>query len=85
MTLAGVVWSEAVRHEVEVVDGKLIIEHIPVLLRRRPAAVLAASAVHAGGDGRGCVCVRPRRASTAPCRTLRRAASWWQRRRWRQW
>jgi hypothetical protein len=52
--------TEAVGDHVEVVHGELIVEDIPVLLRRRRAALLAASAVHDGGvgdgGGRGCVC-----------------------------
>lgn len=59
MTLAGAVWSEAVRNHVEVVYGEFIVKHISILLCGRPAAILAASAVHAGvfgGSARGCVC-----------------------------
>lgn len=62
MTLAGAVWSEAICNHVEVVYGEFIVKHISVLLCGRPAAILAASAVHAGGVGgvggsaRGCVC-----------------------------
>jgi hypothetical protein len=64
--------SEAVRHKiVEVVHRELIVKHIPIVLRRRPAAFLAASAVHFGGIGdtggdRGCVCAAAV-ACTAPC------------------
>jgi len=56
----GAIWPEAICDHVEVVHGELIVEDIPILLRRRPAAILAASAVHfggiGGGGGRGCVC-----------------------------
>jgi hypothetical protein len=60
--------SEPIRHHVEVVHRKLIVKHIPVLLRWRRAAVLATSAVHSGdtGGGRGCVCAAAV-AYTAPC------------------
>lgn len=59
MTLAGAVWSEAICNHVEVVYGEFIVKHISVLLCRRSATILAASAVHSGGVGgsaRGCVC-----------------------------
>jgi hypothetical protein len=56
----GVVRTEAICDHVEVVHGKLIVEDIPILLRGRPAALLAASGVHFGGiggiGGRECVC-----------------------------
>ena len=70
--LVGHAWSEAVRHHIEVVHRELIVEHIPILLRGRPAALLTASAVHPGGIGgvgRECECAAAA-AYTAPCRTL---------------
>jgi hypothetical protein len=55
-----VVRTEAIGDHVEVVHGELIVEDIPVFLRGRRAALLAASGVHVGGiggnGGRGCVC-----------------------------
>jgi hypothetical protein len=56
----GVVRTEAICDHVEVIHGELIVEDIPILLRGRPAALLAASGVHFGGiggsGGRECVC-----------------------------
>lgn len=49
--------SEAVCHQVEVVDRELIVEDIPVLLRGRHAALLAASTIHAVGGGGAVVVV----------------------------
>jgi hypothetical protein len=55
----GGVRTEAICDHVEVVHGELIVEDIPIFLRRRRAAFLAASAIHFGGiggnGGRGCV------------------------------
>jgi hypothetical protein len=55
-----VVRTEAIGDHVEVVHGELVVEDIPVLLRGRRAALLAASGVHVGSiggnGGRGCVC-----------------------------